>query len=300
MTKKSILVAGANGYLGRHLVARLCQQGYPVRTSSRSPFPYDFPVQDMPGDFTDRTHAQKALHGCDMTFFLAGKTGTADGFENSAEYVAGNQLTLLTLLESIRNSSFRPKVVFPSTRLVYKGQREPMAETSAHETKTIYAVCKLACEHYLQAYQQMFDIDFTIVRICLPYGNTVDGKSSYGTVGFYMERATQGQELVVWGNGEQRRSLIHVDDLVANILKCAQDHRSSGQVYNLGGPDHLSIKDIVDGIANRFGVPVRYEPWPESASRLESGETVFDSSRIEDLLGSDLYEHRFADWLRDQ
>lgn len=78
-----------------------------------------------------------------------------------------NEKGLLHLLNHIRLSPYRPKIIFPSTRLVYQGADKALTEEAKKETKTIYAVNKLACEGYLYAYRQSFDIPYTIFRICI-------------------------------------------------------------------------------------------------------------------------------------
>jgi len=79
----------------------------------------------------------------------------------------------------------------------------------------------------------------------------------------------------------------------------ARDERTNRQVLNLGGPDELSVREIADVIAEAYGVSVRDAPWPELAARIESGDTVFDATRLEKWIGSD-YQHRFQAWVRGE
>ena len=87
----------------------------------------------------------------------------------------------------MRKAKSTAKIVFPSTRLVYKGKDEPLLENDTKEFKTIYSINKYACEQYLKMYSDVFDIRYCIFRICVPYGSLLDGVSSYGTAEFFIE-----------------------------------------------------------------------------------------------------------------
>ena len=182
---KKIGVIGANGYIGKHIVSYL-QRYYDVNVDS-----YDIVAEcDLPNyhkvDLTDKESIKGLNLDLDYIFMFAGLTGTYNGFNEYQKFISINELGLLNLLDAIKNSEYRPKVIFPSTRLVYKGVDKSLKEDDLKECKTIYAANKLACEGYLQAYHDSFDIPYTIFRICLPYGNLLSTDYSFGTVGFFI------------------------------------------------------------------------------------------------------------------
>ena len=162
---KRIAVIGANGFIGRHIVHYLQEQGcndiacYDIVTEAELP---SYRCVDL----TRRDDLEKGNLNVDYVFMFAGLTGTYAGFDAYDRYVSINEFALLNLLDAIRKSPYRPKVVFPSTRLVYKGYDKPLKEFDEKESKTIYAANKIACEGYLQAYHDSFDIPYTIFRIC--------------------------------------------------------------------------------------------------------------------------------------
>ena len=165
-----VAIIGGKGYIGKHLVYYL---------KHRDIFPMVYDVQELDEsnykkiDITNPDSVASIDLNVDYIFMFAGLTGTYAGFDKYQLYNTINEIGLLNLLDTIRNSEYRPKIIFPSTRLVYKGVDKALKETDEKETKTIYAVNKLACEGLLHAYKASFDIPYAIFRICIPYGNLI-------------------------------------------------------------------------------------------------------------------------------
>ena len=233
----------------------------------------------------------------DYVFMFAGLTGTYAGFDTYEKYVAINEMALLNVLDAIRQSSFRPKVIFPSTRLVYKGVDKALKEDDEKESKTIYAANKLACEGYLQAYHDSFDIPYSIFRICIPYGNMLSSDYSFGTVGFFIKQAKAGKDITLYGGGTIKRTFTHIEDLCRQIIEGAFCLESNGGIYNVGG-ETLSLHDAAEIIAKKYGVNVIAVPWPERDLRIESDHTYFDDAKIQALLHFESYK-RLIDFSND-
>jgi len=201
------------------------------------------------------------------------------------------------LLDAIRKSEYRPKVIFPSTRLVYKGYDKPLKEEDEKESKTIYSANKIACEGYLQAYHDSFDIPYTIFRICIPYGNLLSSDYSFGTVGFFIKQAMAGKNITLYGGGAIRRTFTHMEDLCLQVTEGAFKPESNSEIYNVGG-ETLSLYDAAEIIAKKYGVNVTAVPWPDRDLRIESGHTYFDDTKIQALLGGITYK-RLEDFSKD-
>ena len=248
-------------------------------------------------DVTDIRSVSEIDLNVDYVFMFAGLTGTFAGFENYEKYIDINERGLLNLLDAIRQSPYRPKVVFPSTRLVYKGCDKSLKESDEKESKTIYAVNKLACEGYLQAYHDSFDIPYTVFRICIPYGNLLSTDYSFGTVGFFIKQATAGKDITLYGGGNIKRTFTHMEDLCRQVIEGAFSSESNGEIYNIGG-ETLSLHDAAEIIAKKYGVNVVAVPWPERDLRIESDHTYFDDTKIQSLLHFGEYK-RLIDFTND-
>ena len=294
---KKIGVIGANGYIGKHIVSYL-QRYYDVNVNS-----YDIVAEcDLPNyhkvDLTDKESIKGLNLDLDYIFMFAGLTGTYNGFNEYQKFISINELGLLNLLDAIKNSEYRPKVIFPSTRLVYKGIDKSLKEDDLKECKTIYAANKLACEGYLQAYHDSFDIPYTIFRICLPYGNLLSTDYSFGTVGFFIRQAKAGKDITLYGGGNIKRTFTHMEDLCYQIIEGSFHHESNGQTYNVGG-ETLSLHDAAEIIAAKYGTKVTEIPWPERDLRIESSHTYFDDTKIRSLLRNMNPYKKLSDFTND-
>lgn len=294
---KKIGVIGANGYIGKHIVSYL-QRYYDVNVNS-----YDIVAEcDLPNyhkvNLTDKESIKGLNLDIDYIFMFAGLTGTYNGFNEYQKFISINELGLLNLLDAIKNSEYRPKVIFPSTRLVYKGVDKSLKEDDLKECKTIYAANKLACEGYLQAYHDSFDIPYTIFRICLPYGNLLSTDYSFGTVGFFIRQAKAGKDITLYGGGNIKRTFTHMEDLCYQIIEGSFHHESNGQTYNVGG-ETLSLHDAAEIIAAKYGTKVTEIPWPERDLRIESSHTYFDDTKIRSLLRNMNPYKKLSDFTND-
>ena len=294
---KKIGVIGANGYIGKHIVSYL-QRHYDVNVDS-----YDIVAEcDLPNyhkvNLTDKESIKGLNLDLDYIFMFAGLTGTYNGFNEYQKFISINELGLLNLLDAIKNSEYRPKVIFPSTRLVYKGIDKSLKEDDLKECKTIYAANKLACEGYLQAYHDSFDIPYTIFRICLPYGNLLSTDYSFGTVGFFIRQAKAGKDITLYGGGNIKRTFTHMEDLCYQIIEGSFQHESNGQTYNVGG-ETLSLHDAAEIIAAKYGTKVTEIPWPERDLRIESSHTYFDDTKIRSLLRNMNPYKKLSDFTND-
>jgi len=262
---------------------------------------YDVQDSDEPNyrkiDISSSTSVEDVDLNVDYIFMFAGLTGTYVGFDKYQTYNAINEIGLMNLLNAIRKSEFRPKIIFPSTRLVYKGNDKPLKETDEKECKTIYAVNKIACEGILQAYHESFDIPYSVFRICIPYGNLLSTDYSFGTIGFFIKQAKAGKDITLYGGGNLKRTFTHMEDLCYQVVEGAFDSRSNGEVFNIGG-ETLSLKEAAEIIAEKYGTNVVDVPWPENDLRIETGHTYFEDTKIRSLLNMGKYK-QLRDFSKD-
>ncbi len=287
-------VIGGKGYIGKHLAFYLKGRGFDVMTYDVIPCDEEY-YQCV--DMTDANSVSQVDLNVEYIFMFAGLTGTYAGFDSYEKYININEIALLNLLDAIRKSEFNPKVIFPSTRLVYKGYDKALKEVDEKESKTIYAANKIACEGYLQAYHDSFDIPYSVFRICIPYGNMLSTDYSFGTVGFFIKQAKAGKDITLYGGGSIKRTFTHMEDLCFQVVEGAMKKESDGQIYNVGG-ETLSLKQAAEIIAAKFGANVVGVPWPERDLRIESDHTYFDDTKIQALLGGITYK-RLEDFSKD-
>ena len=301
--KQNITIVGANSYIARNLISIIDKGKFDIFLYDRDDRHFDGCENYSQLDILSMQAVEKIKWDCESLFWFSGATGTSVGFEQYKSFVEVNELGLLNALSAYIKAQSKAKIIFPSTRLVYKGSDEPLTESCEKEFKTPYALNKFSCENYLKMFQDMFGISYCVFRICLPYGE-VDGigsnaGASFGTVGSFLRAAKSNKLITIYGDGSQKRTLTHMNDLCDIMWKGAQSPMCHNDIYNIGGKDAFSLAEIAEKISEVYGAEVKNVPWPEFDKKLESGSTVFDSSKLDKLLG---YEYRcgFEEWIRNQ
>ena len=285
MSKCAII--GSKGYIGKHLEYYLKQKKNDVVC-------YDVVESEDVNyhrcDLTDFESVRRIIDlKVDYIFMFAGLTGTYVGFDKANIFVNVNEMGLINLLNCIRESKYRPKIIFPSTRLIYKGADKALKEDDEKETKTIYAVNKIACDNLLYAYRQNFDIPYTIFRICVPFGNMFSDDYSFGTIGFFIRQASNDRRITLYGDGSIKRTFTSMHDLCKQIVEVGMERVSDGEIYNIGGHTY-SLRNAAEIIASYYKAEISFISWPERDLKMESGSTYFDSSKIERVMGKIVFE----------
>ena len=295
MINKKCLVFGANGYIGSHLVHLLIATGNSVTAFGLRPESIVAGVEYRIVDIANPKNLNAISWDVDVVFVFSGLTGTYAGFQRPQEFLMANEMGLLNIIESIANAGFKPRVVFPSTRLVYQGSDIALREDDPFNPKTIYAANKLACEHLLHIYSHNFGIEYTVYRICVPYGNMIGSEYSYGTIGAFISQARMMGIIKIFGDGSLRRTFTHVGDLCNQIINSCMQDASRNETFNISGED-MSLKWVAESIASQFGARLEYVPFPEKDLRIESGHTVFNSTKIQELFPFSPI-HTIENWL---
>ena len=285
------VIIGANSYIARNMIAVL-QNHKNIEITAL----YDYQESFIDAliyfnglmkyskiNILDTKTIYKLNLDVDLIFFFSGKTGTSSGFEDYEVFIDVNEKGLLNLLTEYRYQKSKAKIIFPSTRLIYKGAQEKLSEDAEKEFKTVYAVNKFACEEYLKMYKNVYGVRYCIFRICVPYGTLVSGASSYGTAEFMINRANQGENIILFGDGSTRRTLTYIEDLCESIIHGSLSPQGENDVFNIGGEDYC-LKEMATLIAEKYGVSVDYTQWDDMALKIESGDTVFNSDKLDNII----------------
>ncbi len=292
---KRVLITGGLGFMGLNLVTALRAMKADIRVLGRSWPPDPERSQQIlegvtffKGDIRDAVLVEEAIAGSELIFHLAGKSGPAASNASPLEDLDVNARGMLTLLEACRQSNPMPKIVFPSSRLVYSPNLPlPVAETSPTVPLSIYGIHKLVAERYLLLYQRLYGLQASILRITNPYGPFQRREQhSYGIVNWFIHQAMNGRPLTIYGDGSQKRDYVHIDEVVHALLAAGLNDEANGRIFNVGSGDGVSFLQMAELIvASVARGRLQYVDWPADAARVETGDFVPDVSMIQACLG---------------
>lgn len=297
---KKVAIIGANSYIARNVYKYLKQTKNTYKIDL-----YDFSETHIDGakEYTsikilDKNSLHKINMNVDVIFMFVGKTGSANGFEEYDLFIDINEKALLNVLNEYKFQKSKAKIIFPSTRLVYKGKSSPLKEDAEKEFKTIYAINKFAGEQYLEQYHRLYDLQYTIFRISIPYGSLIQNASSYGTIEFMLNKAKNKQNIIIYGDGHNRRTITYMGDLCQALVKGAFSKKCLNDIYNIGG-ENYSLHAMAELISKKYNVGVDYIKWPDIAKKIESGDTIFDDEKLQTCIGNQT-KSKFVDWINDK
>ena len=151
--------------------------------------------------------------------------------------------------------------VFTSSIAVYGTNQVPMTEDLVPAPEDSYGIAKLAVEKELAMSHALFGLDYVIFRPHNVYGERQNLGDRYrNVVGIFMNRLMQGQDLVVFGDGEQRRAFTHVGDIVPGIAESVRTGGARNEIFNIGADTDYSVNELARMVMEAMGrgAPIRH------------------------------------------
>ena len=266
---KTALVLGAGGFIGGHMVKRLKSEGYWVRGVDKKLHEHEYSHADdfQLADLTLQSDVQRVIdQQFDEVYQLAADMGGA-GYINTNLYdadVMHNSATInLNVLHRCKEMSIK-KVFFSSSACVYNEELQSTnvnpdcRESSAYPAHpdSEYGWEKLFSERLFHAYNRQHGMQNKVARfhnIFGPYGTWDGGKEKFpAAVCRKIAKANDGDEIEIWGDGEQTRSFLYIDDCIEGIRHLMNSETFHGPV-NIGADQMISINDTVDLVAQIAG-----------------------------------------------
>jgi len=283
------LVTGGAGFIGSHLCERLLERGDEVIVYddlSSGSLDNLAAIRDritlIEGDVLDlRAHAE-AFAGVKRVFHLAALISGHDSLYEPEAYERVNVVGLLRLIEVVRGLD-DARVVFASSSTVYGNAGDPIKrETQQAAPLSIYALTKYMGEHTLALYRELYGFDWVALRLFNVYGPRQSPDHPYANVTCkFAHAAATGGGVKLYGDGEQSRDFVHVDDVVTALLTVSDGSRE--RVYNVGTGEDTSIRRLLEAVKGlaEHDLPVeQHDPWPNDIRQIRA-----DVSRLEDEFG---------------
>jgi UDP-glucose 4-epimerase len=245
-----VLVTGGSGFIGSHVVDKLREQGHEPVIYDLRPSPWHTDVPTVIGAVTDREALQRALAGVDAVAHLAAVADVNDVIKEPEDAEHINARGTAAVLEACRRAEVR-RVVYASTIWVYSDTVESVVDedTLLPAPAHLYTSTKLAGELYCRSYQELYGIDYTILRFGIPYGPRA---REAAVLPAFVNKAFAGEPLQLSGDGSQSRRFVYVEDLadgvVAGLAEVARN-----RVYNLVSDEDVTIRDIAELVKEFVG-----------------------------------------------
>lgn len=286
------LVTGVAGFIGSHLAEALLEAGYAVRGIDnfstgrrRNLAPLrsrdDFSFRE--GDVRDAETVASLVTGVDYVFHQAAIASVPRSVEDPVAAIDVNCTGTATVLDAARQAAVDAVVVASSAAVYGTDERVPKVETMRVDPESPYALSKYATETLAVQASDLYDVDAVALRYFNVFGSRQDPEGDYAAVvPTFADRMLEGDRPVVYGDGEQSRDFIHVDDVVrANRLAAERD--VSGDVFNVGRGVGVTVNDLVDVLNDQLGTaldPVYEPPRPGDVRRSRA-----DITKARDRLG---------------
>lgn len=290
---KRALVTGGAGFIGSHLVRELLARGVSVRVldnlssgSEENLRGIHGKIELHQGDIRNAVACRNACQGVDTVFHLAALVSVPQSVADPVQADAVNIGGTLNMLLAARDQQVR-RFIFSSSSAVY-GDTDvlPTPETVLPLPASPYGVQKLTGEHYARNFTQLYGLETISLRYFNVYGPRQNPGSAYAAViPKFLSCLVAGQSPIVFGDGEQTRDFLAVQDVVvANLLAAETDNPAAiGQVFNIAGGQRISLNQLLVVMRDLTGreISAEYHP-PRAGDILHSGA---DITRARTLLG---------------
>jgi UDP-glucose 4-epimerase len=294
---RKVLVTGGLGFIGSNLCRTLADLGARV-TAVDSLLPdyggnlfnldgYEDKVRINIADV--RGHGMEYLvRGQEVLFNLAGQVSHIDSMTDPVTDLEINCTSQLRLLEAVRRGNSDLKVVYAGTRQVYgRPLYLPVDERHLLQPADVNGINKISGEFYHLVYHKVYGIRASSLRLTNTYGpRQLIRHTRQGFIGWFVRQAAFGEEILVFGDGRQKRDFNHVEDVVDAFLRAGAMDAADGEVMNLGDERPVALLELVELLLDvAGGGSYRLVPFPEERKRIDIGDFYADIRKAKAVLG---------------
>jgi len=295
---KAIMITGGLGFIGSNLAIRLASLGASAFIVDSLIPAYGGNLFNISGiehkiriniaDVRDQHSMAYLVRDKDFIFNLAGQVSHIDSMEDPFTDLEINVTAQLSILEACRKNNPDAKIIYTSTRQLYgKPEYLPVDERHPARPTDANGVNKLAGELYHMLYDAVHGLRAVSLRLTNTFGpRQLIKHSRQGFMGWFIRKIIENSEIQLFGDGSQIRDFNYVDDVVDALLLAAVSEKANGQIFNLGGKEPVSLKQLVELMIeiNRGG-SYRLVPFPAEKLRIDIGSFYGKYAKINEALG---------------
>ena len=286
-----ILITGATGFIGSHLVELCAEKGYDVVAFDRynpnndlgwlKGSAYRQEINFQLGDIRDYDSVAHAMHGCDVVFHLAALIGIPYSYVSPLAYIRTNVEGTYNVLESAKNKGVEQILVTSTSEVYGTAQYTPIDEFHPLVGQSPYAATKISADQLALSYFRSFDLPVKVVRPFNTYGPRQSARAVIPTI---ISQCQSGTDNILLGNITPERDLTFVADTCSAFLEIQRADCFYGEVINVGMNTMVSIEDLARKVMRVMGVDLdivqdkqRVRPLKSEVDRL-----VCDNAKIKD------------------
>mgnify|MGYP003394297505 CR=1 FL=1 len=260
-----ILVTGGAGFIGSHLCRRLLADGHAVSVvdtesnGKRETVPAG--VWYAKGDVIRPEEVEPAFaRGRDAVCHIAGQVSIIRSFSDPVADLRTNVEGTVNVLKLCLKYKV-PRLIYASSMTLYGDCKSvPISESEPCKPDSYYGITKYAAERYVHSTAERPDLDFdfgvTSLRMYSVYGPGQSYNNPYqGVLGIFSGNMLRGEPITIFGDGEQTRDFVYIDDIVQGWCRALNTPASRGAIINLGSGRSLSINALAAHVTNAFGHP---------------------------------------------
>ena len=300
MTKKNILITGADGFIGSHLTEYLVSTGHHIRAfvyynSFNSygwldslPQNVKSKIDIFSGDIRDPNGVREAMKGIDTVFHLAALIAIPFSYHSPDSYIDTNVKGTLNILQAARDNHVK-RVLITSTSEVYgTAQFVPITELHAKQAQSPYSASKIGADAIADSFYRSFDLPITIVRPFNTYGPRQSARAVIPTI---ITQLLNGVEEIKLGDLTPTRDLLFVKDTVNGFTKIAECDELIGHEVNIATQSEISVGELAQFIINKIN--------PKAKIISDSMRLRPEKSEVFRLFGSNEKLKSFTNWEQD-
>ena len=251
------------GFIGSHLSRALIERGVKVvildnlSVGKMDNVPEQ--AEFVHGDVCSHADVSRALSGVDVVFHEAARVSIRDSMENFYEDARTNLLGTVNVLKCCEKEETVKKIVYASSMAVYADAPSPVpiAEDYLQAPISPYGVSKLASEKYCLLFSKQTGIDTHVLRYFNTYGVGQTFTPYVGVITIFIRRLLMGEAPLIYGDGNQQRDFVHVNDIVgANLL--SMESKAPSGIFNIGSGIGKSVNEIGALIRQRMNVDIPF------------------------------------------
>ena len=293
---KSVLVTGADGFIGSHLTEYLIQMGYKVKAfvlyNSFNSYGWldTFPdhilgqIEIFSGDIRDPNGVRVAMEGIDMVFHLAALIAIPYSYHSPDSYVDVNIKGTLNVLQAARLLGTE-RILLTSTSEVYgTAQYVPIDEKHPFQGQSPYSATKIGADRMAESFYRSFDLPLSIVRPFNTYGPRQSARAVIPTI---ITQLLNGKEEIQLGDLTPTRDLVFVRDTVRGFEAIASTDKTIGEEINIATQQEISIGELAQTIIDQINPSARIVQDPKRIrpAKSEVQRLLGANAKIKSLTG---------------